>query len=126
MDPNFWDDPKKAEAHLKKLKEKKSWTDAYAACTSGLDDLDVLVEFAEAGEATSEEIDKQYALLCRTVEDLEFRNMLQSEEDHLGCVLEINAGAGGTESCDWAEILMRMYLMWAEKNGFKVSELMAK
>jgi peptide chain release factor 2 len=57
------------------------------------------------------------------VEDLEFRNMLQSEEDHLGCVLEINAGAGGTESCDWAEILMRMYLMWAEKNGFKVSEL---
>jgi len=83
----------------------------------------VLVEFAEAGEATSEEIDKQYAQLCQTVEDLEFRNMLQSEEDHLGCVLEINAGAGGTESCDWADILMRMYMMWAEKNGFKVAEL---
>ena len=83
----------------------------------------MLVEFAEAGEATSEEIDKQYAQLCQTVEDLEFRNMLQSEEDHLGCVLEINAGAGGTESCDWADILMRMYMMWAEKNGFKVAEL---
>jgi len=83
----------------------------------------VLVEFAEAGEATSEEIVKQYAQLCQTVEDLEFRNMLQSEEDHLGCVLEINAGAGGTESCDWADILMRMYMMWAEKNGFKVAEL---
>ena len=83
----------------------------------------MLVEFAEAGEATSEEIVKQYAQLCQTVEDLEFRNMLQSEEDHLGCVLEINAGAGGTESCDWADILMRMYMMWAEKNGFKVAEL---
>ncbi len=123
MDPKFWDDPKKAEAHLKKFKEKKSWTDAYAACTSVLDDLDVLVEFADAGEATPEEIDNQYKKLCSLVEDLEFRNMLQSEEDHLGCVMEINAGAGGTESCDWAEILTRMYLMWAEKNGFKVSEL---
>ncbi len=83
----------------------------------------MMVEFADAEEATADEVEQQYKHLCQLVEDLEFRNMLQSEEDHLGCVLEINAGAGGTESCDWAEILTRMYLMWAEKNGFKISEL---
>lgn len=75
------------------------------------------------GEATEEEVQNQYKQLLNEVEELEFKNMLQSEEDSLGCVLEINAGAGGTESCDWASMLYRMYIMWAEKNGFKVSEL---
>jgi peptide chain release factor 2 len=83
----------------------------------------VLREFEEAGDVSSEEVDTQYLKLTEQVENLEFRNMLQNEEDHLGCVLEINAGAGGTESCDWAEMLMRMYIMFAEKNGFKISEL---
>jgi peptide chain release factor 2 len=83
----------------------------------------VLVEFQEIGEATADEVHAQYLELMQMVEDLEFKNMLQSEEDHLGCVLEINAGAGGTESCDWAQMLMRMYLMWAEKNGFSITEL---
>ena len=82
-----------------------------------------MIEFQEIGEATSYEVHAQYLELMQMVEDLEFKNMLQSEEDHLGCVLEINAGAGGTESCDWAQMLMRMYLMWAEKNGFSVTEL---
>ena len=82
-----------------------------------------MIEFQEIGEATSDEVHAQYLELMQMVEDLEFKNMLQSEEDHLGCVLEINAGAGGTESCDWAQMLMRMYLMWAEKNGFSVTEL---
>jgi peptide chain release factor 2 len=82
-----------------------------------------LVEFAEAGEGTWDDVDVQFDALATEVENLEFKNMLQSEEDHLGCVLEINAGAGGTESCDWAEMLMRMYIMWGEKNGFKVTEL---
>lgn len=82
-----------------------------------------MVEFAEAGEGSNEEVDQLYKTLETEVENLEFKNMLQSEEDHLGCVLEINAGAGGTESCDWAEMLMRMYIMWGEKNGFKVTEL---
>jgi len=82
-----------------------------------------LIEFQEIGEATSDEVHAQYLELMQMVEDLEFKNMLQSEEDHLGCVLEINAGAGGTGSCDWAQMLMRMYLMWAEKNGFSVTEL---
>ncbi len=75
------------------------------------------------GEATEEEVQNQYKQLLNEVEELEFKNMLQSEEDSLGCVLEINAGAGGTESCDWASMLYRMYIMWAEKNGFKISEL---
>jgi peptide chain release factor 2 len=83
----------------------------------------VLVEFQEIGEATADEVHAQYLELMQMVEDLEFKNMLQSEEDHLGCVLEINAGAGGTESCDWAQMLMRMDLMWAEKNGFSITEL---
>ena len=83
----------------------------------------MLVEFQEIGEATADEVHAQYLELMQMVEDLEFKNMLQSEEDHLGCVLEINAGAGGTESCDWAQMLMRMYLMWAEKNGFSITEL---
>jgi peptide chain release factor 2 len=82
-----------------------------------------MVEFQEMGEATADEVHQQYLQLMQMVEDLEFKNMLQSEEDHLGCVLEINAGAGGTESCDWAQMLMRMYLMWAEKNGFSITEL---
>lgn len=83
----------------------------------------MLSEFADAGEATADEVDEAYRNLMDEVENLEFKNMLQSEEDHLSCVVEINAGAGGTESCDWAEMLMRMYVMFAEKNGFKVKEL---
>ena len=83
----------------------------------------MLVEFQEIGEATADEVHVQYLELMQMVEDLEFKNMLQSEEDHLGCVIEINAGAGGTESCDWAQMLMRMYLMWAEKNKFSITEL---
>ena len=88
-----------------------------------LDDLEILVEFQELGESTADEVEQQFQKSLEAIEELEFKNMLQSEEDHLGCVLEINAGAGGTESCDWAEILSRMYIMWGEKNGFKVTEL---
>lgn len=109
--------------HLKKIKDKKIWTDAFGLITNSIGDLEVLIEFQEVGEATSDEVHAHYLLLMQLVEDLEFKNMLQSEEDHLGCVVEINAGAGGTESCDWAQMLMRMYLMWAEKNGFSITEL---
>lgn len=108
---------------MKKIKDKKIWTDAFGAIEKTLGDLEVLIEFQEVGEATADEVHAQYLDLMQLVEDLEFKNMLQSEEDHLGCVLEINAGAGGTESCDWAQMLMRMYLMWAEKNGFNITEL---
>ncbi len=109
--------------HLKKIKDKKIWTDAFGLITNSIGDLEVLIEFQEVGEATSDEVHAHYLHLMQLVEDLEFKNMLQSEEDHLGCVVEINAGAGGTESCDWAQMLMRMYLMWAEKNGFSITEL---
>ncbi len=123
MDPNFWNDPKKAEAHLKQTKSKKAWTNAYQSIETGVEDLVVLHEFQEIGEANAEEVENQYNTVLEELENLEFRNMLQSEEDALSCVLEINAGAGGTESCDWAEMLSRMYLMWADKNDFKVTEL---
>jgi peptide chain release factor 2 len=123
LDPSFWDDPKRAEAHLKKIKDKKIWTEAFAKVNGALEDLTVLHEFQEIGEAKPEEVDAHYKEVQDALEDLEFKNMLQSEEDALSCVLEINAGAGGTESCDWAEILSRMYMMWAEKNDFKVTEL---
>ncbi len=123
MDPNFWNDPKKAEAHLKQTKSKKAWTNAYQSIETGVEDLAVLHEFQEIGEANAEEVENQYNTVLEELENLEFRNMLQSEEDALSCVLEINAGAGGTESCDWAEMLSRMYLMWADKNDFKVTEL---
>ncbi|MEN9511370.1 MAG: hypothetical protein RLZZ370_1189 [Bacteroidota bacterium] len=83
----------------------------------------MLREFEAAGDVGADEVDRHYAMVLELLENLEFKNMLQNEEDHLGCVLEINAGAGGTESCDWAEILMRMYIMFAEKNGFSISEL---
>jgi peptide chain release factor 2 len=83
----------------------------------------VLYDFAKEGEVTPEEVDAQYAIALKQLDDLEFKNMLSSEEDTLNAVLQITAGAGGTESCDWASMLMRMYIMWGEKNGYKVKEL---
>lgn len=121
--PNFWDNPAKAEKHLKKIKEKKFWTDAYKACQIAVDDLEVLKEFNDIGEAKDEELESAYQNAILLVEDLEMKNMLRSEEDRLGAILTINSGAGGTESCDWAEMLSRMYIMWGEKNGYKVTEM---
>jgi peptide chain release factor 2 len=88
-----------------------------------LDDLNTLYEFYKSGDATEEETSAEFNITFKKLEDIEFKNMLRGEEDHLNCVLQINAGAGGTESCDWASMLMRMYMMWAEKNGFKIKEL---
>jgi peptide chain release factor 2 len=104
---------------LKQIKLKKIWTDAFAQTQSVFDDLAVLKEFNEAGEASDEELDAQYEKTVAAVEDLEFKNMLSGEEDQLNCVLNINSGAGGTESQDWAEMLMRMYLMYADKHDLK-------
>lgn len=120
--PGFWDDPKKAEHLLKEIKKKKDWTDAFAALEGNIDDLGVLFDFYKSGDATEEDVDAHYQEAIKNIEDLEFRNMLSGKEDHLSAVLTINAGAGGTESCDWAGMLMRMYIMWGEKNGFKVKE----
>lgn len=121
--PDFWDDPKKAETQLKVVAGIKRWTDAYAAIGKALEDLDFYLDLAREDEEAAGEVDRQYTHCLKMVEDLEFRNMLSREEDRFGAILKINSGAGGTESLDWADMLMRMYLRWGEKNGYKVREL---
>lgn len=106
---------------MKGIKKKKVWTDAYKGVSDLVEELEVLWEFKEAGEATDEDLDKTYNTLVAKLDELEFKNMLSGEEDQLDAIIQINAGAGGTESNDWASMLMRMYLMWAEKNGYKVN-----
>lgn len=96
---------------------------AYDELSRAVDDTNTYYDFYKAGEATEAECESQFKYASGLLENLEFKNMLSGPEDHLGCVLQINSGAGGTESCDWASMLMRMYIMWAEKKGFKVSEL---
>ncbi|RNC90195.1 MAG: peptide chain release factor 2 [Allomuricauda sp.] len=121
--PGFWDDPISAQAHMKGLKSKKKWVEDFNEATTLVEDLGVLLEFLEMGEADENEVQKKFDTSQEKIEHLEFKNMLSDEGDELTAVLQITAGAGGTESCDWAAMLMRMYLMWAEKNGFKVKEL---
>ncbi len=108
---------------MKKIRQMKFWVETYEEIESLKDDLSVLLEFHAMGESSEEEIDGIFGKLKNKVEDLEFRNMLSAEEDPMSAVLQITSGAGGTESCDWASMLLRMYVMWAEKEGFKVTEL---
>lgn len=108
---------------MKTLRSLKKWVDDYQNLKTLSEDLEVFMEFEKAGEATTEEVGNHYQKMVELLEDVEFRNMLSDEGDDLSGVLQITAGAGGTESCDWAEMLMRMYLMWAEKNKFSVKEL---
>ena len=121
LEGDFWDDPKAAESYLKELSEVKYWVQAYDALCGEADDLDVLVEFAQADESAWADADKAWAELESHVEDLELRNMLGEEGDKLGAIVKINAGAGGTEANDWSAMLMRMYVRWAERNGYKVT-----
>ena len=107
---------------MKEISSVNSWTTAFAAVDTAVEDMIVLWDFNREGEASDEEVEAQYAKSLAAVERLELRNMLRREEDRLGAVLKINAGAGGTESNDWAQMLMRMYLMWGEKNGYKITE----
>ncbi|WP_143013942.1 peptide chain release factor 2 [Mucilaginibacter sp. OK268] len=120
--PHFWDQPKEAEKVLASIKTKKVWTDEFQKVSSVIDDAGVLFEFYQGGDATEAEMQEQYNTAIKVVEELEFKNMLSAEEDQFNAVLQITAGAGGTESCDWAGMLMRMYIMWGEKNGYKVTE----
>ena len=117
----FWDDPKEAEAYLKKMAGVKFWTDAYDGIKKMDEDLEVLLEFAKEDEAAQKDVDAQFEALVGKVEDLELRNMLGEEGDNLGAILKINSGAGGTESNDWSAMLMRMYVRWGERNGYKVA-----
>ena len=108
---------------MKGLRTLKKWLSDYKQAVQLGEDLEVLYEFYKAGEAEESELTATHNKLLECLEDIEFRNMLSDEGDELSAVLQITAGAGGTESCDWAEMLMRMYLMWAEKQGLKIKEL---
>ncbi|HIT49030.1 MAG TPA: peptide chain release factor 2 [Candidatus Coprenecus stercoripullorum] len=120
-EPDFWDDPKEAEAYLKKMASVKFWTDAFDRITEMSGDLEILMEFAKEDPEAETDADASFAALMSKVEDLELRNMLGDEGDSLGAILKINSGAGGTESNDWSAMLMRMYVRWGERNGYKVS-----
>ncbi|NLP57900.1 peptide chain release factor 2 [Lutibacter sp. B1] len=121
--PNFWNNPKEAEIVMKKLRAKKKWVEDFNNLTTNFEDTSVLFDFYSEGEIKEDEVDKQYHKTLNIIENLEFKNMLSDEGDNLSAVLQITAGAGGTESCDWAQMLMRMYLMWSENQGFKIKEL---
>ncbi len=108
---------------MKQLRNKKKWVTDYEQGIALTDDAEILLEFFKEGEGEAEQVEARFQEALDTIEALEFRNMLSEEGDDLSAVLQITAGAGGTESCDWAEMLMRMYLMWAEKQGFKIKEL---
>ena len=118
---DFWNDPKEAKKVMLDIKSKKTWTSAYKAVSDSCDDMMVMSEFFEAGDATEEEMLKQIETTTKLVEELEFKNMLRNESDRLDAVLSINAGAGGVEAQDWAEMLMRMYIRYAERTGYKVA-----
>ncbi len=108
---------------MKMVQSKKKWVEDYESTKSLVGDLEVLLEFQKEGEVTEEEVENHYNKTLTSIENLEFRNMLSEEGDDLTAILQITAGAGGTESCDWAAMLMRMYMMWSEKNGYNVKEL---
>ena len=105
---------------MKKLQSKKNWVGDFEAAKRLVGDLEVLHEFYQHEEVSEEELEEQFNKATEAIENLEFRNMLSDEGDDLTAVLQITAGAGGTESCDWAAMLMRMYIMWAEKKWYKV------
>jgi len=121
--PDFWNDSVEAEKVMKTLRTEKYWTEGYEKVSALIDDFEVLFAMYEAGEIEQEDMQSDWDVLQDELEKLEFKRMLSNEEDSLGAVLEINSGAGGTESQDWAQMLYRMYLMWAEKHGFSVKEV---
>ena len=121
--PNFWNNQKEAEMVMKTLQSKRQWIEDYNKIKINFEEVSILLDFYTVGEASAEEVEKLYNTTLTLIENIEFKNMLSDEGDDLSAVLQITAGAGGTESCDWAQMLMRMYLMWSENQGFKVKEL---
>jgi peptide chain release factor 2 len=120
LDPAFWDNPTKAETTMREMRGLKFWTDGFDQLSNAQGDLETIWEFYEMQEASEAEVDAEGEKLEAKLEALEFRKMMSDEGDNMSAVLEINAGAGGTESQDWASMLLRMYQMWSEKNGFKI------
>lgn len=121
--PDFWSNPEEAEKTMKVIRSKKTWTDDFEKVSTAIDDVATLNEFLEMGESSQEEVSEEFAKTETLVEDLEMKKMLSSQEDQLSAMLQITPGAGGTESNDWAGMLMRMYIMWGESNGYKVREI---
>ncbi len=119
--PDFWEDPKYAQEQMKKVKGIQKWLDGYKTVRLYADELKLAFDFYKDEMVTEEEVDADYAKAIKAIEDLELKNMLRQKEDPMDCVLKINSGAGGTESQDWAQMLMRMYMRWAEAHGYKVT-----
>lgn len=117
--PDFWDDPKAAEAQMKKVKSLQKWIDGYKELKTQTDETALAFDFFKSEMVTEEEVDADYRKAYATLEALELKNMLRDEEDDMDCVLKINSGAGGTESQDWASMLMRMYLRYCERHGYR-------
>ncbi len=123
LDPDFWNDRERAERISKELKENKRWIEIYLNAKRQVDDAELLLEFQKEGGATEEEVDTQYRIALDIIDEMEFQSTLNKPEDALNCILEINAGAGGTEACDWVAMLYRMYQMYATKNNYRLAEL---
>ncbi len=119
--PDFWEDPKRAEEQMKKVKTLERWIKGYAHVRQLADELQLAFDFHKDELVTEEEVDDDYSKAITAIEDLELKNMLRQKEDPMDCVMKINSGAGGTESQDWAQMLMRMYMRWAEAHGHKVT-----
>ena len=119
--PDFWEDPKYAQEQMKKVKGIQKWLDGYKTVRLYADELKLAFDFYKDEMVTEKEVDADYAKAIKAIEDLELKNMLRQKEDPMDCVLKINSGAGGTESQDWAQMLMRMYMRWAEAHGYKVT-----
>ena len=119
--PDFWEDPKYAQEQMKKVKSIQKWLDGYKTVRLYADELKLAFDFYKDDMVTEEEVDADYGKAIKAIEDLELKNMLRQKEDPMDCVLKINSGAGGTESQDWAQMLMRMYMRWAEAHGYKVT-----
>ncbi|MFK8267141.1 peptide chain release factor 2 [Capnocytophaga cynodegmi] len=121
--PDFWNNPKEAEKIMKELRGKKKWVEDYQQAKDYISDLEILMEFLKEDFSIAEEIDEQYQKALQSIENLEFRNMLSDEGDSMSAVLQITAGAGGTESCDWASMLLRMYSMWCNNQKYSIKTL---
>ena len=119
--PDFWDDPKRAQAQMKKVKGIQKWLTGYKKVKQLAEELQLAFEYFKEDLVGEEEVDADYEKAITAIEELELKNMLRLEEDAMDAVVKINSGAGGTESQDWAQMLMRMYMRWGESNGYKVT-----
>ena len=118
--PEFWEDQKRAEEQMKVVKGLEKWLKGYQEVSTLADELATAFEFYKEELVTEQEVDDLYSRAITSIEELELKNMLRKEEDSMDAVLKINSGAGGTEAQDWAQMLMRMYMQWADKNGYKI------